>query len=159
MLEAIWKLFLKILKIVSLVLQPIKYLCFQLWHKFSHLSCLDNLLTYRGCSCSSWVCHRESCLLNRRRMRSLGYNAPAATKASLPQNLASLSLHSCLGKTKNKKTKTKTAGHQIFFFFPFLPSVHPDGFMLYFSAGFEPWLQKGESTVLVNLRNTALTIT
>lgn len=115
MLEAIWKLFLKILKIVSLVLQPIKYLCFQLWHKFSHLSCLDNLLTYRGCSCSSWVCHRESCLLNRRRMRSLGYNAPAATKASLPQNLASLSLHSCLGKTKNKKNKNKNSRPSNFF--------------------------------------------
>ena len=112
-------------------------------HKVSQVSSLHSLLTYHGCSCSSWVYRTESCPLNRRHVRSLGCSAPAATKASLPQSLASLSFRWCLGKKTNK-----TAGHQPFFFFPPLPFVHPDGFMLYFSTGSEPWFQKGESTIL-----------
>lgn len=65
-------------------------------------------------------------------MRSLGCSAPAATKASLSQNLASLSFHWCLGKKK----LNKRAGHQLLLIL--LPSVQLDGFMLYFLAGFEP---------------------
>lgn len=105
---------------------------------------LHNLLTCHGCSCNSWEHRRESCPLNRRHRRSLGCSAPAATRASLPRSLASLSFRWRLGKKTNK-----TAGHQPSFFFPPLPSVHPAGTMLYFSAGSQPGFQKGDSTILV----------
>ena len=56
---------------------------------------------------------------------------------------------SIISLVSREKTQTKQQAISLFSSFPPLPSVHPEGFMLYFSAGSEPWFQKGESTILV----------
>lgn len=102
MLETTWKSLLENLYSSPWVLEPLKASCFYLWH--AHSPQISPVLTGRGCSCSSWGCHRESCPWSRRHRRSPGCSAPAAT-TGLPQSLASLSSHWSLWKNQtNRRT-------------------------------------------------------